>query len=228
MSSRIWATKASRRAFITGSTGVAALSVLKINGSAFAQAESPLTTRAIPHSNEQLPVIGLGTANNFQAQPQGAEKATLRKVVDDLLAQGCKLIDTASSYGGAESLLGELLSDQDRSKVFLWTKIEDGSSKGGLSEFRNSLERLRYRQVDLLQQHNIQDPHQDLATFRDWKTQGLAATSALPQPTRMTTMPPRRSSAERNPISFRSTIRWPIAQPRSVYYPPRRMLARPY
>ena len=94
-------------------------------------------------------------------------------MVDDLLAQGCKLIDTASSYGAAESVLGDLLSDQDRAKVFLGTKIEDGSKSGGSAEFRHSLERLRYRQVDLLQLHNVQNPRQDLTPFRDWKAQGL-------------------------------------------------------
>jgi aryl-alcohol dehydrogenase-like predicted oxidoreductase len=154
------------------SAGVAALSFFKGAKRARAQLDAPVATRAIPHSNEQLSVIGLGTANDFQAQPQAAERNTLKKVVDDLLAAGCKLIDTASTYGAAESVLGDLLSDRDRSKVFLATKIEDGS-KGGLVELRNSLERLRYRQVDLLQQHNVNDPHQDLAPFRDWKAQGL-------------------------------------------------------
>jgi aryl-alcohol dehydrogenase-like predicted oxidoreductase len=118
-------------------------------------------------------VIGLGTANEFQVQPQPDARANLKKVVDDLLAQGCKLIDTASSYGSAESVLGELLSDQDRSKVFLATKIENGSKQEGSVEFRRSLQRLRYQQVDLLQLHNVRDRRQDLAPFRDWKAQGL-------------------------------------------------------
>jgi aryl-alcohol dehydrogenase-like predicted oxidoreductase len=172
MNCRIRARASSRRAFMGWSAGAAASCVLGAT-SVRAQTESPVATRAIPHSNEQLPVVGLGTANDFQSQAQGAEKATLKKVVDDLLAQGCRLIDTASSYGAAESVLGDLLSDQDRSKVFLATKIEDGSRKGGLAEFRNSLERLCYKQVDLLQQHNVRDLHQDLAPFRDWKAQGL-------------------------------------------------------
>ncbi len=162
----------SRRAFMGWSAGVAASCVMS-GKSVSAQSVSPIATRAIPHSNEQLPVIGLGTANDFQLQVQGAEKATLKKVVDDLLAQGCKLIDTASSYGAAESVLGDLLSDQDRSRVFLATKIEDSSRKGGLAEFENSLRRLHYKTVDLLQQHNVQDAHQDLAPFRDWQAQGL-------------------------------------------------------
>ena len=132
-----------------------------------------LATRAIPHSGERIPVIGLGTANDFQTAPQGETKATLKKVVDDLLAQGCKLIDTASSYGSAESMLGDLLADQDRSRIFLATKLENGNQKAGAIEFKRSLERLRFAQVDLLQLHNVQDPNQSLAAFRDWKAQGL-------------------------------------------------------
>jgi aryl-alcohol dehydrogenase-like predicted oxidoreductase len=134
---------------------------------------SDIATRAIPHSGERIPVIGLGTANEFMVTPQGDAKAKLKKVVDDLLAQGCKLIDTASSYGSAESVLGDLLSDQDRSRIFLATKLENGSQKAGAIEFRRSLERLRFAKVDLLQLHNVQDPNQSLAAFRDWKAQGL-------------------------------------------------------
>ncbi len=160
----------SRRRFLSGSAGLAAGVLLR---PAFAQTEAPVATRAIPHSGEQIPVIGLGTANEFQSPPEGDARANLKKVVDDLVAQGCKLIDTASSYGAAESVLGDLLSDQDRAKVFLATKIENGERKAGLAEFRHSLERLRYRQVDLLQLHNVQDRNQDLTPFRDWKAQGL-------------------------------------------------------
>jgi aryl-alcohol dehydrogenase-like predicted oxidoreductase len=42
-----------------------------------------------------------------------------------------------------------------------------------LAEFRRSLARLRYKQVDLLQLHNVRDRRQDLSPFRDWKAQGL-------------------------------------------------------
>jgi aryl-alcohol dehydrogenase-like predicted oxidoreductase len=163
----------SRRDFMRGAAGAATLCAVSGASPVVAQADSAVATRAIPHSGERIPVIGLGTANEFQSRPKGADRDRLKKVVDDLLAQGCKLIDTASSYGEAESVLGDLLSGHDRAKVFLATKIEDGSRKGGLAEFRQSLARLRYRQVDLLQLHNVQNPRQDLAPFRDWKAQGL-------------------------------------------------------
>jgi len=167
----------SRRGLFQGALGVGAGLILDGMRPAFGQSGStsaqPIATRPIPHSGELLPVIGLGTANDFQATPEGEARVNLKKVVDDLLAQGCKLIDTASSYGAAESVLGDLLSDQDRTKVFLATKIEDGSKSGGSAEFHHSLERLRTPQVDLLQLHNVQNPRQDLAPFRDWKAQGL-------------------------------------------------------
>jgi aryl-alcohol dehydrogenase-like predicted oxidoreductase len=167
----------SRRMVMQGACGIGAGLILDgmtpVFGESSGQSDVSIATRPIPHSNERIPVIGLGTANDFRVTPEGEGRANLKKVVDDLLAQGCKLIDTASTYGSAESVLGDLLSDQDRAKVFLATKIEDGSQNGGSVEFHRSLERLRYRQVDLLQLHNVRDPHQDLAPFRDWKAQGL-------------------------------------------------------
>jgi aryl-alcohol dehydrogenase-like predicted oxidoreductase len=171
MGSNSFAQGPSRRAVLLAGLGIATA-----NYAPPARAQSgsrDLAIRAIPHSGELIPVIGLGTANDFQLTPQGEAKATLKKVVDDLLAQGCKLIDTASSYGSAESVLGDLLSDQDRSRIFLATKLENGSQKAGAIEFKRSLERLRFAQVDLLQLHNVQDPGQSLAAFRDWKAQGL-------------------------------------------------------
>jgi aryl-alcohol dehydrogenase-like predicted oxidoreductase len=164
----------SRRAVLYAGLEVAMGSLAYRALPAHAQPGSPdVATRAIPHSGERLPVIGLGTANDFQVAQQGEAKANLKKVVDDLLAQGCKLIDTASSYGAAESVLGDMLSNQDRAKIFLATKLESGSQKAGGVEFKRSLERLRFSRVELLQLHNVRDPNQSLAAFRDWKAQGL-------------------------------------------------------
>jgi len=162
----------SRRKVLFAGLAVAAQPLATLARPARAQ-PGDLATRTIPHSGEQLPVIGLGTANDFQVAQQGEAKTNLKKVVDDLLAQGCKLIDTASSYGAAESVLGDLLSDRKRSEIFLATKLENGSQKAGTIELKRSLERLRFPQVDLLQLHNVQDPSQSLAAFRDWKAQGL-------------------------------------------------------
>jgi aryl-alcohol dehydrogenase-like predicted oxidoreductase len=167
------ATGPSRRRMLQGAAGLLTGALAGRTDTASAQADAAVVTRPIPHSGEQLPVIGLGTANEFMTEPQGEAKAKLKKVVDDLVAQGCKLIDTASTYGAAESVLGDLLAGEDRAKVFLATKIESGDKRAGSAEFRRSLQRLHYEKVDLLQLHNVRNRHQNLAPFREWKTQGL-------------------------------------------------------
>ncbi len=167
------ANRPSRRRLLQGTVGAAAVTLLNRIGPALAQSDAAVATRAIPQSGERIPVIGLGTANDFMTQPDREGRANLKKVVDDLLTQGCKLIDTASAYGAAESVLGDLLADQDRSKVFLATKLTNGSKNAGSLELKRSRGRLRYEQVDLLQLHNVRDSRQDLTPFRDWKAEGF-------------------------------------------------------
>ncbi len=168
-----FANNPSRRRILQGTMGAAAGALYGWTGPAIGQSNAAVATRTIPQSGEPIPVIGLGTANDFMVQPDRDGRVRLKQVVDDLLAQGCKLIDTASSYGAAESVLGDLLSDQDRAKVFLATKLENTGKNAGSLELKRSRERLRYEQVDLLQLHNVKDPGQDLAPYRDWKADGF-------------------------------------------------------
>lgn len=132
-----------------------------------------MATRLIPHSGERIPVIGLGTAGGYDVGENSAKKEALAEVIGRLIAGGGKLIDTASTYTGAEATLGAVIPLDGRSKLFLATKVENGDLKQGSPELRRSLERLRTTQVDLLQLHNVHRSGQSLAAFRDWKTAGL-------------------------------------------------------
>lgn len=84
--------------------------------SVLAQSDSPLT-RAIPSSGERVPTVGLGTASIFDS----ANEATRRKaaaVIHDLVANGGRIIDTASTYGDAEIVIGdEIASSNLRDKI---------------------------------------------------------------------------------------------------------------
>ena len=91
-------------------------------------------------------------------------------VVHALVTGGGRLIDTASTYGDAGSVLGAVVADRKlRDRIFLATKTEAPDA----GEFKRSLARLRVPSVDLLQLHNVRDAKQSLAQFRDWKAQGL-------------------------------------------------------
>ncbi len=117
-----------------------------------------------------MPPVGLGTAQVFDVGDDPARLAALAEVVRDLVAGGGRIIDTASSYGSSESVVGELVAQAGlRRQVFIATKLEAPDA----AELRRSLQRLRTRQVDLLQLHNVRDPQQALGQFRDWKAEGL-------------------------------------------------------
>jgi len=141
-------------------------------GDAKAQAPAPLITRPIPHSGEQLPVVGLGTAVSFPSADE-AQRQSLKAVIDALVAGGGRLIDTASTYGNAETVIGDIVQASGvRQRVFLATKIEVRSNKAGADEFQRSLQRLRTDKVDLLQLHNVSRANQSLGQLRDWKAAG--------------------------------------------------------
>jgi len=137
---------------------------------AFAQKDgaSPLM-RAIPRSGERLPTVGLGTAGVFDRDSDATRK-TATEVVHALLDGGGRLIDTASTYGDAEIVLGKVMAaDNLRERIFVATKLEEPDE----DELKRSLARLRTPKLDLLQLHNVHDTRQSLAKFRGWKTQGV-------------------------------------------------------
>jgi aryl-alcohol dehydrogenase-like predicted oxidoreductase len=137
--------------------------------SAWAQSASPPVTRPIPSTGEPLPAVGLGTAEVFNI-PDTATLQKARAVVRALLDNGGKLIDTASTYGEAERILGDVIGPAGlRDKVFIATKLESPD----VEELKRSLNRLQSAKLDLLQLHNVRNPQQSLAAFRDWKAQGV-------------------------------------------------------
>ena len=136
---------------------------------AIAQTEAPLLTRAIPGSGEQIPAVGLGTAYVFDENNE-ATRSKADAVLQALVKNGGRLIDTASTYGDAESVLGAVTTTAGlRDKIFIATKLESPDPQ----EFKRSLSRLKTASVDLLQLHNVRSKQQSLQRFREWKKQGM-------------------------------------------------------
>jgi aryl-alcohol dehydrogenase-like predicted oxidoreductase len=153
-----------RRGFaaLAGAT-VLARKALAQNGAA------PLIERAIPSSGERLPPVGLGTAYVFDDDDERTRQAAAQ-VVRTLIEAGGRVVDTASSYGEAESVLGDVIARAAlRDKLFVATKLEAPDA----AELKRSLADLKTMKLDLLQLHNVRDPRQSLAQFKAWQTQGL-------------------------------------------------------
>jgi aryl-alcohol dehydrogenase-like predicted oxidoreductase len=136
---------------------------------AFAQTPA-LVARAIPGSGERLPAVGLGTAQVFDTNDE-ATRQKAAAVLQALVAGGGRLVDTASVYRDSEVVLGEVMTSAGlRDKLFIATKLESPDA----AELKRSLARLQTPKLDLLQFHNVRDPQQSLAQFREWKAQGVA------------------------------------------------------
>ena len=140
-----------------------------ISSKATAQSETPLLTRAIPSSGEHIPAVGLGTAYVFDADNETTRR-NADTVLEALVKNGGRLIDTASTYGDAESVLGQVIASAGlRDKVFIATKLESPDAE----ELKRSIARLKTAKLDLLQLHNVSKKQQSLERFRDWKRQGV-------------------------------------------------------
>ena len=136
----------------------------------FAQGNAAsIITRVIPRTGERLPVVGLGTARVFDDDDEPTRR-TAAAVVRTLVDGGGRLVDTASTYGNAELVLGQVIAAAGRrDQVFVATKVEAPDD----AEFKRSLARLKMAKVDLLQLHNVRDARQSLAKLKAWKAQGL-------------------------------------------------------
>ena len=164
---------ASRRRVLALGAGFAASTWLPARGKA-QTGTSGLIARPIPHSGESLPVVGLGTSQVFEIGDDPVRRQACAEVLKTLVAGGGKLIDTAPSYGTAESVVGDLLAATGlNGRVFLATKLEDYDRNTAAAQLQASLQRLRTNRVDLMQLHNADDPNQDLAILREWKSQGF-------------------------------------------------------
>jgi aryl-alcohol dehydrogenase-like predicted oxidoreductase len=142
-----------------------------VSRSSFGQTrtDDAIITRTVPSTGEEMPAVGLGTAYVFDRDNDQTRSAAAQ-VIETLVASGGRLIDTGSTYGDAEIVLGNEIANANlRDKLFLATKLESAHA----GELKRSLTRLKTKSLDLLQFHNVNNPRQSLSQFRDWKAQGI-------------------------------------------------------
>lgn len=154
---------------LQASAAIAALGV----GPSGVLADDAVVRRKIPSSGEMLPAIGLGTYDSLAANSEEARKA-IGDVIASMIAGGATIVDTASSYKAAEEVIGAVVaSGKVRDTLFIATKMEATKPAEGKAELQQSLHRLQIARVDLVELHNVADPNQSLAMFRDYKAEGL-------------------------------------------------------
>ncbi len=161
-----------RAAFLRSSAG--AFCALALGGKVRAQeAPQKMQTRRIPSTGAALPVIGCGTWRTFDVGTSPAERAPLAEVLNILFEAGGSVIDSSPMYGGAEGVIGDLLSAANtRDKAFIATKVWTHGRAQGIEQMQRSMTLFRTDHIELMQIHNLVDWRTHLQTLRTWKREG--------------------------------------------------------
>jgi diketogulonate reductase-like aldo/keto reductase len=158
-----------RRSFVAGTVS-AAIGALLGRGlraaESSASAALPLITKVVPSSGERLPAIGIGT-DSFRE----SAREEIRTELAHMSELGATVIDTAAAYGDSEALIGDALANLGtRGRMFIATKLVGGGfGVSGTESLTRSLERLRTRQIDLLQVHNLNGVATLIPSMQQWK-----------------------------------------------------------
>ena len=168
----------SRREWLQRTMGAGGL--LALNPQALFANPARLITRAIPRTNEQLPIVGLGSSATFAQVARSDDVAALGEVLKQMVDLGGTVFDTAPSYGASEEVAGRLAQELGiASKLFWATKLNvalGGSGSADPDAAREQLEasfqRIGKPVIDLVQVHNLGDLPTQLPILREYKEKG--------------------------------------------------------
>ncbi|WP_316364390.1 aldo/keto reductase [Candidatus Thiodiazotropha sp. CDECU1] len=135
-------------------------------------AERTPIKKPIPVSNEEIPVIGMGTSRTFDSAGNREKIANLGKVLEQFFKMGGSLIDSSPMYGSAEHVLGMLLKDIRAESLFAATKVWTDGKEHGVTQMAMSKKLWGIERFDLMQIHNLRDWQTHLETLNAMKAEG--------------------------------------------------------
>jgi aryl-alcohol dehydrogenase-like predicted oxidoreductase len=136
-----------------------------------------LITRAIPSTEERLPIVGLGGSATFSRVARGEDVSALRAVLETMVERGGAVFDTAPAYGASEEVAGRIAQELGiREKLFWATKLNAAPWGGGSADpatahrqLETSFQRIGRPAIDLVQVHNMGDLRTQLPILREYK-----------------------------------------------------------
>jgi len=146
---------------------------LLLNSNPLNNSQEKMNKRLIPGTDEQLPVVGLGTWQTFDVGNSESERAPLKEVLQILIEHGGSVIDSSPMYGRSEKVVGDLTTElQLKGNIFEATKVWTNGQQNGIDQMNDSFDLMKVQQMDLMQIHNLVDWRLHLKTLRKWKEEG--------------------------------------------------------
>ncbi|MBI2817377.1 MAG: aldo/keto reductase [Acidobacteria bacterium] len=131
-----------------------------------------IPSRLIPRTNESLPVVGFGSTKAVRRIPDvGPDE--MRSVIQALLDNGGKVIDTSFRVEEIDRPFGQILQDEKWSdKLFVATKINAPGKQVGIRQMQQTERLFNRRPADLIQVESMIDADIHLDSLREWKANG--------------------------------------------------------
>lgn len=132
---------------------------------------APLLTRAIFSSDEQLPLVGLGSWRTFNVGNDPAARQSCAEVMRTFFAGGGRMIDSSPMYGSSQDTIGYGLKTLAAfGTVFSADKV--WTTSGGAAQAETSRRKWGVARFDLLQVHNLLSWQDHLPILLDAKAKG--------------------------------------------------------
>lgn len=137
-------------------------------------ASGSIAKKAIPSSNERIPVIGMGTWLTFNVPTSGAVFRERLAVLRRFFELGGGVIDASPMYGNAEAAVGAGLEklEADTQGLFSATKVWSAQDAAGRQQFENSFRLWGRELLGLQQVHNLVNWQSHLKMLRQAKEEG--------------------------------------------------------
>ena len=141
--------------------------------SAMKSPQTGLLQRTIPSTGESLPAVGVGTWQTFDVGESEADRKPLKEVLQKMIENGSKVIDSSPMYGHSEEVVGELSTELKlNNKLFIATKVWTSGEDAGIRQMNQSFALLKRQTIDLMQVHNLVDWQTHMKILRKWKDEG--------------------------------------------------------
>ena len=138
----------------------------------FSQTNEPIT-KTIPGTDEQLPVIGMGTWQTFNVGRDPMLRKERTKVLKAFFEHGGGLIDSSPKYGSSQDVIGYGLKQLSMPKsLFAADKVWTSNGDETRQQIAESRKEWRVESFDLMQVHNLVAWQSHLRTLQRMKEAG--------------------------------------------------------
>jgi diketogulonate reductase-like aldo/keto reductase len=155
-----------RRRLLQAATAATLLPLVPANA-------TPILTRKIPSTGEDMPVVGLGTWIVFNVGNDRPARDGCAEVMRAFFAAGGRMIDSSPMYGSSQDVIGHGLRKLDNHQgLFSATKVWISSGAAGPGQIEQSRKSWDVPRFDLLQVHNLLSWQPHLETLLRMKQEG--------------------------------------------------------